>query len=213
MVFHGITGPAGPDGIDGFADRCMDPVFPYGALLYKVGEDDWVMADPDNPLTADHIGYLKLMVNDNDPSRNRGRFLVKVTVKSSKPNGGHQIINGQAPNKAKQNIATIPRTGAAPEKPKDNVAPIPHPAAVPEKAKNNIPPIQHSAAVPEKVKNTIPPISHSAAVPEKAKNTIPTISHSTAVPEKAKDNKTPAPHPGAAATTKAKRRQYDSAYP
>ncbi len=35
MVFHGIAGSAGPDGIDGFADRCMDPVFPYGALLYK----------------------------------------------------------------------------------------------------------------------------------------------------------------------------------
>jgi hypothetical protein len=187
MVFHGITGSAGPEGIDGFTDRCMDPVFPFGALLYKVGNDDWVMADPDNPLTADQTGYLKLMVNDNDPSANRGRFMVKVTVTSSKANGGHQIANRPAPKKAKNNIATIPHAGAVPEKPKNVIAPIPHSTAVAEKAKDQIPPAPHSTAVPEKAKNIIPPISHSAAVPEKAK-----------------DNKTPAPHPGAAVPAKAK---------
>ena len=154
MVLHGVPGSAGPDGIDGFTDRCMDSVFPYGALLYKIGNDDWVMPDPDNPLTADQAGYLKLMVNDNDPSNNRGRFTVKVTVISSKSNSGHQVVNGPASEKAKDTMAAIPHSTAAPEKPKDNIVPTPHSTAAPEKAKNIIPPISHSTVVLEKAKTT-----------------------------------------------------------
>jgi len=194
MVFHGITGSAGPGGMDGFTDRCMDPVFPYGALLYKVGEDDWVMADPDNPLTADQAGYLKLMVNENDPSGNRGWFTVKVIVTSSKANGGHQITNRPAPNKAKQNIAAIPNAGVAPEKPKNNVAPIPHSGAALEKPKNNIAPTPNSTATPEKAKNNIVPPPRPGAASGKAKDNMAPTTNSAAVPGKAKDNIAPTPN-------------------
>ncbi len=189
MVFHGITGSAGPDGMEGFPDRCMDPVFPYGALLYKVGNDDWVMADPDNPLTADQAGYLKLMVNDNDPFRNRGGFLVKVTVTGSKANDGHQIVNRPVPEKAKDNIA--PR-------PKDNVAPIPNSGVALEKPKDKIAPTPRSVAAPQKAKNNKAPAPNSAGLPGKTKDNIALTPRSTAVPGKAKDNIAPAPHPGAA---------------
>jgi hypothetical protein len=198
MVFHGITGSAGPDGIDGFTDRCMDPVFPYGALLYKVGEDDWVMADPDNPLTADQAGYLKLMVNDNDPSGDRGRFTVKVIVTSSKANGERQIVNRPAPGKAKQNIAKIPHAAAAPERPKDNVAPIPRSGTALEKPKDNIALTPHSTAVPEKAKDNKALIPHPGTAPEKPKDNIASTPHSELAPEKAKNNIVPTPHPGVA---------------
>ena len=137
MVLHGITGSIGPDGIDGYTDRCMDPVFPFGALLYKIGDDDWIMADPDNPLTADQPGYLKLMVNDNDPSASRGRFLVTITITGSKANGGHPIFKTRVPNGTKQNITPVPqcRRDAA-ERPKDNIVPTPLSTAAPEKHKN-----------------------------------------------------------------------------
>jgi len=163
MVLHGVPGSAGPDGIDGFTDRCMDSVFPYGALLYKIGNDDWVMPDPDNPLTADQAGYLKLMVNDNDPSNNRGRFTVKVTVTSSKSNSRNQIVNGSAPEKAKDTMASIPHSTAVPEKAKNKIRPIPHSAAVPRKAKDNIAATPHSAATPAKAKENLAPSPHSTA--------------------------------------------------
>ena len=84
MVLHGFTGSVAPDGIDGFKNHRMDPVFAYGALLYKVGDDDWNIVDPEDTIVAERTGFLKFMVNDNDPSNNTGKFTVKVTVKSLK---------------------------------------------------------------------------------------------------------------------------------
>jgi hypothetical protein len=177
IILHGVPGSAGPEGVDDFTDRCIDPVFPYGALLYKIGYDDWNMVDPDNAITADKTGYLKLTVNDNHPSNNRGMFTVNVTVTSSKINGRHQLVKVPAPQKAE-----------------DNIAPIPHSTAVPKKARDNIQPIPHSTAVPQKTGDNIQPIPHSTAVTEKAKGNILPIQHSTVVQEKAKDNIQPTPH-------------------
>jgi len=92
IVLRGVTGSATPEGIDGFKNCRMDPVFPFGALLYKIGDDDWNIVDPEDSIIAEQTGYLKLMVNDNDPTTNTGRFTVKVTVQSLKADSGQKIV-------------------------------------------------------------------------------------------------------------------------
>ncbi len=68
IILRGVTGSSTPEGIDGFKNCRMDPVFPYGALLYKIGDDDWNIVDPEDSIIAEQTGYLKLMINDNDPT-------------------------------------------------------------------------------------------------------------------------------------------------
>ena len=100
VVVQGFTGSVGPEGIDGYKNHRMDPVFPYGALLYKVGDDDWNIVDPEDTITAERAGLLKFMVNDNDPSTNTGKFTVKVLVKSLKPETAQKIAKNAQPKKA-----------------------------------------------------------------------------------------------------------------
>ena len=83
VVLRGVTGSTGPEGKDGFKNCRMDQVFEYGALLYKIGDDDWNIVDPQDTIIAERIGYLKFMINDNDPSYDSGKFTVKVTVNDS----------------------------------------------------------------------------------------------------------------------------------
>jgi hypothetical protein len=83
VVLRGVTGSVGPEGKDGFKNCRMDQVFEYGALLYKIGDDDWNIVDPEDTIIAERIGYLKFMINDNDPSNDSGKFIVKVTVNDS----------------------------------------------------------------------------------------------------------------------------------
>jgi hypothetical protein len=96
IVLRGVTGTTGPDGIDGFTNCRMDAVFPYGALLYKIGDDDWNIVDANDTIIAERLGYLKLMVNDNDPTGNNGKFIVKVTVKSARAGNISQKTTAKA---------------------------------------------------------------------------------------------------------------------
>jgi hypothetical protein len=110
IVLRGVTGSATPEGIDGFKNCRMDPVFPFGALLYKIGDDDWNIVDPEDSIIAEQTGYLKLMVNDNDPTTNTGKFTVKVTVQSLQADSGQKIavqkiIRKSEPKKVAKDIS------------------------------------------------------------------------------------------------------------
>ncbi|HEY4323824.1 MAG TPA: hypothetical protein VGN20_07550 [Mucilaginibacter sp.] len=116
IVLRGVTGTTGPEGIDGFSNCRMDAVFPYGALLYKIGDDDWNIVDPGDTIIAERLGYLKLMVNDNDPTSNNGRFIVKVKVKSAG--------TSNAPQKMATKAAIVePEKSIEPEKASEEVSP------------------------------------------------------------------------------------------
>jgi len=84
VVVHGFTGSVGPEGMDGYRNNRIDQVFPYGALLYKIGDDDWNIVDPQDTIVSDRTGVLKFIINDNDPVSNGGKFAIKVTVKTLK---------------------------------------------------------------------------------------------------------------------------------
>jgi hypothetical protein len=92
ITLRGVTGSASPEGKEGFNNCRMDPVFLYGALLYKIGEDDWEIVDPQDSIIAEQTGYLKFMVNDNDPTSNSGQFTVKVTLLSLNADSGKKVI-------------------------------------------------------------------------------------------------------------------------
>ena len=104
VVVHGFSGSVGPDGLDGYRDLRMDPVFAYGALLYKIGDDDWNIVDPEDTIIADRTGMLKFIVNDNDPSNNSGKFSVKISVKSVKPDEPVKVVKKAEPKKTIENI-------------------------------------------------------------------------------------------------------------
>jgi hypothetical protein len=104
VVVHGFSGTVGPDGLEGYKNYRMDPVFAYGALLYKIGDDDWNIVDPEDTIVADRSGVLKFIVNDNDPSNNSGRFSVKITVRSLKPDEPAKIVKKAEPKKTPEKI-------------------------------------------------------------------------------------------------------------
>jgi len=99
IVLRGVTGKSGPEGIEGFVNCRMDPVFEYGALLYKIGDDDWGIVDPQDTIVAEQMGYLKFMVNDNDPSNDVGKFTINVTVNDSTTNIARKIEPKKVPVK------------------------------------------------------------------------------------------------------------------
>ena len=84
IALRGVTGATGPEGTEGFTNYRMDPVFDYGALLYKIGDDDWNIVDPGDTIIAEKPGFLKLMINNNDPLNNSGSFKVKKLFASLK---------------------------------------------------------------------------------------------------------------------------------
>ncbi|HEY8780413.1 MAG TPA: hypothetical protein VIM16_02260 [Mucilaginibacter sp.] len=110
IVLRGVTGSSAPEGREGFANCRMDPVFPYGALLYKIGEDDWEIVNSDDTIVAERTGYLKFMVNDNDPTDNKGKYTVKVTVGDVKPNITQKIATVAKKAKVADHKTTAPNT-------------------------------------------------------------------------------------------------------
>jgi hypothetical protein len=106
IVLRGVTGSASPEGKEGFTNCRMDPVFLYGALLYKIGEDDWEIVDPEDTIIAEQTGYLKFMVNDNDPTSNSGQFTVKVTSLSLKADSGQKVATVKKSDRKKNTETT-----------------------------------------------------------------------------------------------------------
>ena len=104
VVVHGFSGSVGPDGLDGYKGYRMDQVFAYGALLYKIGDDNWNIVDPEDTIIADRTGTLKFIINDNDPSNDQGKFTVKITVKSSKGDDSPKIVKKAEPKKVPEKI-------------------------------------------------------------------------------------------------------------
>jgi len=112
VVVHGFTGSVGPEGMDGYRNNRIDQVFPYGALLYKVGDDDWNIVDPEDTIIADRTGVLKFIINDNDPVTNGGKFAIKVIVKTLKPDNTKKTITKTEPNKNVEYVAPRSSAGA-----------------------------------------------------------------------------------------------------
>jgi hypothetical protein len=109
IVLRGVTGATGPEGIDGFTNYRMDPVFEYGALLYKIGDDDWNIVDPEDSIIAERPGFLKFLVNNNDPLSNSGSFRVQVTVKRLKADNAPKIARKVDPEKVPANTSSSGR--------------------------------------------------------------------------------------------------------
>src|SRR5258708_23536583 len=108
IVLRGLTGLSAPEGREGFSNCRMDPIFLYGALLYKIGEDDWEIVNSDDTIVAEQTCYLKFMVNDNDPTSNKGKYTVKVTIGDSKPDSVQKIVKIVKKPKSPERKTTAP---------------------------------------------------------------------------------------------------------
>lgn len=109
IALRGVTGATGPEGTEGFTNYRMDPVFDYGALLYKIGDDDWNMVDPEDSIIAEKPGILKFMINDNDPSNNSGSFKVQVVVRRLNADNTQKIVRKTDQEEVPANMSSSER--------------------------------------------------------------------------------------------------------
>ena len=83
------VGNSGPEGISrgvgniSLAQYCYFPNFNHGALLYRIGSDEWkcYLAGTDNNFISPQSGNIEFAVNDNDQGNNSGYYTVVVNVK------------------------------------------------------------------------------------------------------------------------------------
>lgn len=81
--FGAWAGSAGPEGMNGFSSYNKVNGAKHGALLFRVGDSgNWYIAGREASITSEKSGYLRLLINDNDPGNNSGTFKGKITVKT-----------------------------------------------------------------------------------------------------------------------------------
>ncbi|RIH62907.1 hypothetical protein D1164_22440 [Mariniphaga sediminis] len=78
VTFGVFAGSGGPTGIQGFEIYNIVKNYRHGSLLATIGDNGaWHYVGRGTIITADNSGYLKLYVNDLDPSNNSGSFTVE----------------------------------------------------------------------------------------------------------------------------------------
>jgi hypothetical protein len=96
--FGAFAGSGNANGIDGFTSYNKISGFRHGALLGRIDNSPWFLIGANASFKFSQSGLLTLMINDNSPNDNEGRFIVQYTI-SSTPNSTTNNSSNTVDNK------------------------------------------------------------------------------------------------------------------